>query len=55
MKPARSQDSGQNVHQDIKIWSSKELFQNRREIFIEHEQAIYRLIITKSGKLILNK
>lgn len=34
---------------------SEDLFQGSREIVIEHAQEKYRLIITKAGKLILNK
>ena len=35
--------------------TSNELFGSQREIIIQHEDAIYRLRITKSGKLILTK
>lgn len=38
-----------------KVISSKELFAENREIVIEHNENLYRLSITKSGKLILNK
>jgi hemin uptake protein HemP len=34
---------------------TEELFQGKREIVILHGDAAYRLQITKSGKLILNK
>lgn len=34
---------------------SRELFAGRTEIGIEHEGALYRLKITRQGKLILNK
>jgi len=34
---------------------SSALFQDRREITIAHEGALYRLRITRQGKLILNK
>lgn len=34
---------------------SSKLFQNRREITISHEGALYRLRITRQGKLILHK
>ncbi|MBV6651249.1 MAG: hemin uptake protein HemP [Hoeflea sp.] len=37
------------------IIPSSTLFQDRREITISHEGAIYRLRITRQGKLILNK
>ncbi|MEM1377028.1 MAG: hemin uptake protein HemP [Pseudomonadota bacterium] len=35
--------------------STKEMFGDRSEIEIEHDGSIYRLRITKQGKLILNK
>jgi hemin uptake protein HemP len=34
---------------------SRELFAGRTEICIEHEGSVYRLKITRQGKLILNK
>ena len=34
---------------------SDQLFQGSREIIIEHSAHEYRLMITKAGKLILNK
>jgi len=34
---------------------SNKLFHNRREITISHEGALYRLRITRQGKLILHK
>jgi hemin uptake protein HemP len=37
------------------IIPSSTLFQDRREITISHEGAMYRLRITRQGKLILNK
>ena len=39
----------------VKVISSDELFTGGREILIRHKNDCYRLIITKSGKLILNK
>ncbi len=38
-----------------KILKSIELFAGCREILIEHNREYYRLMITKAGKLILNK
>ena len=32
-----------------------DLFGDAREVLIEHDKAIYRLRITRQGKLILNK
>lgn len=37
------------------IIRSEQLFQGGREIIIEHLAHEYRLLITKAGKLILNK
>ncbi len=34
---------------------SKSLFKGGRELIIQHEGQEYRLLITKAGKLILNK
>ena len=38
-----------------RILRSKELFGAEKLVLIEHENAVYRLMITKQGKLILNK
>jgi hemin uptake protein HemP len=38
-----------------KTLSSRDLFGGDREIGIEHHGALYRLKITRQGKLILNK
>ncbi len=35
--------------------SSQDLFRGRQEICIEHEDQVYRLRITRQGKLILTK
>ena len=37
------------------FFHSEELFRGAREIIIEHFNTQYRLMITKAGKLILNK
>lgn len=37
------------------IYDSKLLFGQQKEIIIDHEGALYRLRITRQGKLILNK
>ncbi|CAN5355138.1 hypothetical protein BH10PSE7_BH10PSE7_24970 [soil metagenome] len=37
------------------VYSSRDLFQDRNEIRIQHEGEIYRLRITRSGGLLLNK
>lgn len=35
--------------------NSEELFRGEREVIIQHCNDYYRLLITKAGKLILNK
>lgn len=37
------------------VIQSEQLFQGNREVIIEHLAHEYRLMITKAGKLILNK
>jgi hemin uptake protein HemP len=39
----------------VTIIDARTLFGSAREIGIEHEGALYRLKITRQGKLILNK
>jgi len=39
----------------IPTYTSAELFRGGVELHILHEQAVYRLKITRQGKLILNK
>ncbi|MBO6726370.1 MAG: hemin uptake protein HemP [Rhizobiaceae bacterium] len=39
----------------VRTLSSRNLFEGRREIAIEHGESVYRLKITRQGKLILNK
>ena len=50
-----SEKSAPSFLGDKRIFQSKELFKNQREIVIVHGEAYYRLQITKAGKLILNK
>jgi hemin uptake protein HemP len=38
-----------------RIFSSEELFQSEAEIGIVHQGSMYRLRVTRGGKLILNK
>lgn len=40
---------------NAEIYSSRELFRDKTEIRIEHHGEIYRLRITRSGGLLLNK
>ncbi len=39
----------------VRRLSARELFAGATEVEIEHEDAVYRLKITRQGKLILNK
>lgn len=51
--PAR--DDRSVAPQRTTVYSTAELFGGAREIEIEHNGEIYRLRITRQGKLILNK
>jgi len=44
-----------NTEQQIPLIDSSQLFGKEKEIMIRHEGAIYRLRITRNGKLIMNK
>lgn len=48
----RQRDSGQLA---VRTLTSNSLFAGEHEIGIEHHGALYRLKITRQGKLILNK
>ncbi|WP_438752534.1 hemin uptake protein HemP [Pararhizobium sp. O133] len=43
------------ANQTQRIVESRELFRGDNEILISHDGAIYRMKITRQGKLILNK
>ncbi|WP_245436211.1 hemin uptake protein HemP [Mesorhizobium tamadayense] len=45
----------ERVPMAVRTLSSNTLFQGEHEIGIEHHGALYRLKITRQGKLILNK
>ena len=52
----RSDDtSADRVPLAVRTLASNTLFQGEHEIGIEHHGALYRLKITRQGKLILNK
>ena len=55
----RSADSSpvrvERIPLSVRTLSSNSLFQGEHEIGIEHHGALYRLKITRQGKLILNK
>jgi hemin uptake protein HemP len=40
---------------DRRIWTTKELLGDDREVLIRHGEDVYRLRITRHGKLILYK
>ncbi len=40
---------------DVRILESSEIFRGANEIVIRHDGALYRMKITRQGKLILNK
>ncbi|WP_245419114.1 hemin uptake protein HemP [Phyllobacterium endophyticum] len=45
----------QPVQSDIRVFGSDILFDGSTEVGIEHAGSLYRLKITRQGKLILNK
>lgn len=47
-----AEDTARN---DLKTYISGELFAGAREVAIKHAGSVYRLKITRQGKLILNK
>ena len=53
--PAPQKKDGSFPIGEERVFCSQDLFGEAREIKIEHDGAYYRLLITKSGKLILNK
>jgi len=40
---------------EVKTFSTEELFGKGKAVLIRHKDALYRLMITRQGKLILNK
>ena len=52
---AKSHVSEQSYEPQLKTYGSRELFNGSREVAIEHGGSLYRLKITRQGKLILNK
>ncbi len=43
-----------DVERDV-IWHSEELFGHAKMVLIRHQESLYRLMITRQGKLILTK
>jgi hemin uptake protein HemP len=54
MTPVRA-DFHRPVQADIRVFGSDILFDGTNEVGIEHAGSLYRLKITRQGKLILNK
>ena len=54
-EPAGSLKIEQESLKGRRMIRSEELFASEREIVIVHGESQYRLLITKAGKLILNK
>ncbi|PSH62818.1 MULTISPECIES: hemin uptake protein HemP [Phyllobacterium] len=54
LTPIRT-DFAKPMQQDIRIFGSDILFDGSNEVGIEHAGSLYRLKITRQGKLILNK
>ncbi|WP_306461002.1 MULTISPECIES: hemin uptake protein HemP [Brucella/Ochrobactrum group] len=52
MKPRFGENA---LEPQLKTYGSRELFDGSREVGIEHGGSLYRLKITRQGKLILNK
>jgi hemin uptake protein HemP len=53
--PARPIDPPTQATRAQRMIESRELFGSENEILISHDGAIYRMKITRQGKLILNK
>ena len=49
------EESPKKPEPSAKKWTTQELFGCQKIVIIEHEDAQYRLMITKQGKLVLNK
>ncbi len=55
MHPEMDPDNKRRETTDRRILSSEELFNGKSEVVIKHNNDFYRLMITRAGKLILNK
>ena len=54
-QPDNRPDSTRAVHEEHPRISSAELLQGQQQLEIDHAGEVYRLRITKTGKLILTK
>lgn len=43
------------VPQQARVLCSRDLFQGERQVLIEHDGVMYRLQVTRNGRLILQK
>jgi hemin uptake protein HemP len=50
-----SETESQQIEKDPVQYDTKTLFGKARIVLIEHAGQVYRLMITRQGKLILNK
>jgi len=46
---------GSSKREKLLVYQSDEILKGKKEVVIEHAGRTYRLLVTKSGKLILNK
>ncbi len=53
-KEGNFSDGGRRKAEEV-LYRSSDLFRAKQEVLIEHEGEIYRLRITRNGKLIMNK
>ena len=49
------ENEAEKAQPDVRTLKSQDLFHGARELAIDHHGALYRLKITRQGKLILNK
>lgn len=52
---AQSQDALNKAFNKLKVIPSTEIFEDAKMVIIQHEDILYRLMITRQGKLILTK
>jgi hemin uptake protein HemP len=55
LNPNNMEPEAKTIVGGTSVYDSARLFKGSTEIGIEHDGAIYRLKITRQGKLILNK
>ncbi|OFZ54061.1 MAG: hypothetical protein A3D92_14850 [Bacteroidetes bacterium RIFCSPHIGHO2_02_FULL_44_7] len=50
-----ARDKSQDPLKKKTLWQSQEIFGEAKMVMIQHQETIYRLMITRQGKLILTK